>query len=271
MSSNLPKFDSPPVVETVLSVQFDNLANYSTAHSGWFWKNYLDDSWTSVKEVQRLDDQLELFGNEQQWVLPGKFRRTTSPQAERLHIFRKDNERLIQLQNSRFIYNWKKGESAYPSYHTILPEFKEKFSQYQKFINESGLGGLKLNQWEVTYVNHIGKGELWNSVSDWKKIFPDFIGATSSVAILPIESFQGDWKVLIGENQGRLHISLKHAKVASEKAPEVIVLQFTARGPINNEDELSLENGLNLGHKSIVETFEAITSKEAHKFWGRRT
>ncbi len=269
MTSNLPKFDSPPVVETVLSAQFHNLAGYSTAHAGWFWKNYLDSNWTTVKEVQRLDDQLEQFGDEKQWVMPS-FKISTSPQAERLHIIREDKERLIQLQDSRFIYNWKKGENAYPSFHRILPEFQDTFEKYQQFIKDSEFGELKLNQWEVTYVNHIEKGDLWESASDWGKILPVFVGDPSSEAKLPVESFQGDWKLIIGENQGRLHISLKHAKVASGKGPEVIVLQFTARGPISEENGLSLEKGLNLGHESIVKTFGDITSNEAQKHWGRR-
>ncbi|OLB29539.1 MAG: hypothetical protein DMG41_37135 [Acidobacteria bacterium] len=37
-----PKFDAPPVVETVLSVQFSSLPGFATAHAGWFWKEYLE-------------------------------------------------------------------------------------------------------------------------------------------------------------------------------------------------------------------------------------
>ena len=37
----LPKFDSPPVIETVLGVQFTPLANFTGALAGSFWKSRL--------------------------------------------------------------------------------------------------------------------------------------------------------------------------------------------------------------------------------------
>ena len=34
----LPSYDRPPVIEVVLSVQFDALAGITGAHFGWFWR-----------------------------------------------------------------------------------------------------------------------------------------------------------------------------------------------------------------------------------------
>ena len=63
------KFQFPPVVETVLGVQFAGLPGYSTAHAGWFWKEYLEKLnespnriWSKAVDAMRLEDQFERFG-----------------------------------------------------------------------------------------------------------------------------------------------------------------------------------------------------------------
>ena len=94
MAGELPKFDSPPVIETVLGVQFAPLPNFSTVHSGWFWKNYLGEDWTSVKVVPRLDDHFERFGEEPQWT-PLGLRIHTKLEEGRAQIIRNDDERMI--------------------------------------------------------------------------------------------------------------------------------------------------------------------------------
>lgn len=270
MTAQLPKFDSPPVVETVLSVQFAPLQKFSDAHAGWFWKNYLDKEWGNVQVAPKIDDQFERFGEEMRWGPSAAFRIATGPGSERIQIIRADNERMIQIQDTRFIYNWKKQEGSYPSYDELLPEFQSVFSQFEKFAAEAGFGSLIPSQWEVTYVNHIPKGELWESVKDWPNIFPGLPAPSSNVSNLSPEDFRGEWRSIIGGNLGRLYTTLNRGKVGSDKGPEIIQLQFTARGPVNPEKTLDLQGGFRLGHESIVLSFTDMTSDAAHKHWKRR-
>lgn len=65
---DLPRFDAPPVIETVLSLQFEPLKNYSNAHAGWYWKNYLDTQWVEIQEVARVQDKLERFSDDRKWA-----------------------------------------------------------------------------------------------------------------------------------------------------------------------------------------------------------
>jgi hypothetical protein len=67
MAGSLPKYSKPPVIETVLGVQFEPLAKFRTAHAGCFWKSYLDNDWTKIEQVPRLDDHFERFGDERKW------------------------------------------------------------------------------------------------------------------------------------------------------------------------------------------------------------
>jgi len=75
----------------------------------------------------------------------------------------------------------------------------------------------------------------------------------------------GSWGHILEKNLGRLHIEFRHSK--SQEGLEVIRLQLTARGPINEEQ--SLDRGFTLGHEAIVRTFTAMTSEVAHTYWKR--
>lgn len=270
MTKQLPKFDSPPVVETVLSAQFNRLQGYTNAHAGWFWKNYLDSSWVKISQVMRLDDQFERFGEERKWAPRTRgFQFAPAESSERTHIQSEDGERMIQIQDSRFIYNWRKRSKDYPSFEKNLPDFNDNFGKYSKFARDAGLGDIELNQWEVTYVNHIPKGELWQEPNDWSNLFPGFFVPASSLPNIDFDNFRGNWQSIISDEYGRLYIDFSRGKILTEDGPEIIVIEITARGPISKEKGISLEQGFKIGHECIVTAFTEMTSESAHLHWKR--
>lgn len=266
----LPKFDAPPVVETVLSAQFSRLKNYSNAHAGWFWKNYLAPEWSEINEVPRLNDQFERFGDDRSlWTPSSTLSVRPGPESERLQIIRDDQERMIQVQDSRFIYNWRRRDRGYPSFDKIYPEFRENFEKFREFARAAGNDDLALNQWEVTYVNHLFQGELWKTPDDLSKVIPGLFVSPATTSDQKLESVSGEWHLTIGEQLGRLHISMKHVRVGGVEGPEAIAVTLTARGGVDHQDDGSLERGLMLGREVIVRTFADITSEAAHKHWQR--
>jgi uncharacterized protein (TIGR04255 family) len=265
MTDPLPKFESPPVVETVLGVQFAPLPEFTGAMSGWFWKSYLGSDWTKTHDSMPLQDQFERFGNDAGWVSPGI--QLVGTEATRTQLIRTDEERMIQIQFSRFILNWKRGAGRYPSYDVLLPEFEALLGQFRQFTNEAGCGDLALNQWEVTYVNHIMRGEMWSSLEEVGKIFKSFGVPAAAQPVREADSLNVAWRYIIGENSGRLHVVLNHVRTADNK--EALRLQLVARGPLSSGSPDELRNCLNKGHESIVRTFAAITSSDAHKHWKR--
>lgn len=271
MTKHLPKFDAPPVIETVLSIQFSRFQNFSNAHAGWFWKNYLDDEhWISVQETPRLPDQFERFGEDKKWAPKGgTLSLRSAPVAERLQIIRDDEERMIQIQDSRFIYNWRKGAGQYPSYDQLLPEFKKQFEKFEKFALDSGNPPLSLNQWEVTYVNHIPIGELWSSAGDWPQILTGLYWPPARPDKQKIDTLKGAWSYILGDNLGRLHITLEHVRLLGQDGQDILSIQLTARGPLESGKIETFEDGFNLGHESIVLSFADITSELAHTHWKR--
>jgi uncharacterized protein (TIGR04255 family) len=266
VSASLPKYDAPPVVETVLSVQFDRLPAFSSAHAGWFWKSALDPSWTKVTEVQRLDDEFERFGQERVWKQRAFQVTAVGKEPQRLQIVRSDEQRMIQVQDSRFIQNWRKKDEGYPSYGTLVPEFRKHFTSFASFIEKAALSPIVPNQWEVIYVNLIHRGDMWDSPRDWRGIFPWF------ALPLHVETFDtfgsGEWQFVIGDKVARLYVNLGHVKLGGSE-DQAIRLQLLARGPVANGSIDGVYAGFDLGHEAIVTAFTAMTSDHAHKRWKR--
>ncbi len=272
MTEPLPKFQNPPVTETALSVQFSPVRGYTAAHGGQFWRDVLGSDWVTATEAPRLPEIHERFGQNQMAgnALIGAINVNVglggSP-SPRLQFRDTSSERMIQIQNTRFAYNWSRGANRYPSFDRILPEFEKYFARYNEFCRNLQSSELQLDQWEITYVNNFVKGEMWQTVGDWTKLIPSFVFPGVAVENQVPTSAQIEWQLTIGENKGRLHVSMLHARLGSPTGPDALVLQLVARGPIGQD--ANLRSGFECGHEAIVRTFASMTSKAAHEKWKR--
>lgn len=266
MGKKPAKFAAPPVVEVVLSVQFEPLSGWSSAHAGRFWAECLGEPWTKAQDAGRLADKFEKFGRGLDWTAPGVRLEAGQP-GVRIQIVSDDDERLIQIQDSRFVYNWRKRSGSYPSFETLLPAFEANLANFERFVGEAKLGEVKPNQWEITYVDQIPKGELWNSPPDWSTIVPSLATPFGDSSGVSLESLASNWRLSIPDERGRVYVSAQHARIGSAEGLEVLRLEFVARGRVGlDADYLS---GFELGHDSITRCFLAMTSEKAHRHWQR--
>lgn len=271
-SSKLPSFRKPPVVETVLGVQFEPISGFTNAHLGAFWKHLqaepllAEQRWDQVNDAPLIESAFERFEEERSWSRPQVTLRLSLVPSSRLQIRNATGDAMIQVQNGRLHYNWiGRGGQHYRRYKFVRPAFDHVYGSFEQFLSRENMDSISPNQWEVTYVNHISKGTVWNDPSDWAKLFEGLIGTAKRPDEVRLESLGGAWHFEIPEQRGRLHVDLKHAKLTDKDANEVLRLTLTARGPIDESTQLS--DGLDLGRRVIVMTFRDITSKEAHAFW----
>lgn len=268
MASQNIVFGAPPVIETVLSVQFQPIPGFTSAHAGCFWQGALAPNfpdWQNAKfmETQRLEDAFEDMAAEPSFGVPSFQLRASDP-ASRVQIIGSDEERMIQIQDSRFIYNWRKRHGKYPTYSIIKPEFDLLFQRFETYLEGAAFPPPQANQWEVIYTNHIPKGELWSGVADWVATIPGLYIPTGSPEDVDFETMAGMWRYRLPEGRGRLHISLQHGRTLDKQ--EVILLQFIARGPVG-DGGLTVNAGLSTGHNAIVNTFHQMTSAQMHLEW----
>lgn len=267
----LPSFERPPVIETVLGVQFDPIPNLSNAHLGAFWYSIRKD-WPHVSDAQKLEIVKEQFGAEQTWGRFVELRLSQDP-TSRFQIRNNSEDRMIQVQNGRLHFNWLGQQGGpYPRYAEVRPEFDNIWRRFQEFLRSQSLDEPKPNQWEVTYVNHMPKGSVWNDPSDWGKLLPDLGGPGCAHVGINLESFRGEWHFEIPTQRGRLHVKAYPGRKNVPDGDDILRMDLTARGAITGESEkgLSLSAGLDLGHTTIVQAFVALTSEEAKSYWGIR-
>jgi uncharacterized protein (TIGR04255 family) len=270
--TNLPEFDQPPVSEMALGVQFAPITGFTSGHYGWFWKLYLGSIWTKAQDANRLVPQFEKFDEKEMWQVPSPPIVIQNLQhADRILFINDDDDRIIQLQNDRFHYNWRKREQRdYPSFATINSEFRERLQVFETFVRDCGLENPLYNQWELTYFNIVYKGDLWNDADDWAKLFPGLIARadTHDLGLVRVPSISMQ-KFEIQPRRGHLYVVAQHVK--AEDGREALQVNLTARGPVIADDQdWDLASGMARGHAALVRTFRNIASPQARAHWGER-
>jgi len=265
---DLPDFGSPPVAEKVLSVQFDRLSAMRTAHFGLYWGE-LRDRFPETAEQVELPSIVERQVGQSQLGVGIQFEALEAPLAPRFWFVNRQGTELIQLQRDRFLKNWRKtGEGdAYPRYERVREGFDRDFSDFGRFVARNELGALRVNQHEVSYVNHIVAGDGWEHHTDIDKVFtlwrqpaspvPGPVQDLSFRARFPIYSKSGSFV-------GRLYATLQSATRLTDGAP-MFVFELTARGQAEEGEDF-----FDIGREWIVRSFAEFTTPIMHRVWGRR-
>jgi len=269
MAERSPDFRAPPVIERVLGVQFDPIPSLSNAHLGAFWCT-LGDDWPKVNDAAPMPQEFERFGKDQIWMRLGETRLniTTAP-AARVQIRNRAENRMIQLQNGRFYYNWiGKAGIPYERYPVIRGEFLQMVGQFRQFLDQRLATSLHANQWEIAYVNQLPVGTVWKTPSDWNEVFASPIALPTQLPNSRLEGFDCEWRYEIGSQRGRLRIELRHGREERDPSRELLVFNLMTRGRVDpDRDGWDLASGLDLGHDTIVNSFTQLTSDRARRIW----
>jgi uncharacterized protein (TIGR04255 family) len=190
-------------------------------------------------------------------------------EPNRLQFLVPANDRMIQVQQTRFVLNWLKGERDYPRYSKLRDEFRKEYERFAHFLAAAGLGAPEPNQWEVTYVNHLVRGQDWEQLEDCEGFFPALRLPPSLPELTRPDAISLDWTYVVQDGAGRLRVQFRLAK-HKPTGDEVVRIKLTARGPLEIESgtEEILER-FDLGRRAIVGTFVAASTSEAHQRWGR--
>ncbi len=256
----------PPVIEVVLGVQFAPLPNFHNGHLGWFWR-LLQKNYPHASDSAPIDVVLEGFGNEPEFGFPSIGFAPIRGDARLRMISGGDSSRMVQLQNGWLVVNWMKREGqGYPGYAGVLREFESVFSEFEKFARAEELGDVTPNLWEVTYIDHIPRGTVWQNFSDLPKVLPGLLGNCGS----PhghVDALSARWSFRLQPRPGRLNVSIQTARSLADPPTDMLVMTSTARGPIDVRGVDTVRDSLNFGKTCVVDTFNSVTSSEARAYW----
>jgi len=261
-------FERPPVIETILSVQFAPLPNLTLPYLGLYWGQVRErypsqevkpplpaviEDFTKAPSVPRLGIQLSSEPDARCWFIDA-----TSTQ-------------LIQIQRDRFIRNWRKREpphDAYPRYEDLRPRFERDWASFLEFLSREDLGRPEVNQCEVTYINHIELGQGWQSVGDPHEVLTVLQRQPGTFLPAP-EGVVVNVRYLMPEHRGRLHVASQPA-IRRQDGKPVMQLTLTARGRPASTKLEDIVAWFDEGHDWIVNGFVDITTPVMHQIWGRR-
>jgi uncharacterized protein (TIGR04255 family) len=262
-----PKYASPPVVETVIGVQFPELARFRCVHFGLYQK-HLKSRFPDFEDRPRIRPAAEPFPRR---LIPPEppFQILASGAPGRVWYIAQSKHELLQVQPDRFMFNWRAqgGSATYPSYDVNSRRFLDEFGGFRKFCADKGVDEPTPELCEVTYVNHILPHPDESAVDLFGRVFTGLRWETTDGLLSAPESASFNRVWVIPEQQGRLYAQANLAYEVPTKR-ELIRLEITAR--VNRAQSDQVESALELAHAWVVHGFASMTDLDIQRERWRR-
>ena len=252
----LPSYKKPPVNEVVFGMQFNTPENFYIPHIGILWDKFRSDypvlnhapTITSSKGQIKIDA-------------------ATGVPIPRVWFINNSDDELVQFQVDRFYFNWRHRKSDYPRYEFLKEKFVTVLTNVNSFFNEFNFGNIDPTEFELTYINHIPKGEGWDSFDELPNIFSDFNWTFKEERFLPNpQKISWSTEFLLPSDMGRLLVTLKLAVRADDKNP-LLVLELKSLGSIETNSKEEIIDWFNISREWIVRGFTDITTPSIQKIW----
>jgi uncharacterized protein (TIGR04255 family) len=250
-------FKNPPIVEVICGIQFD-CSKFNFAMVDRFY-NKVKDTYPTCAENMPLPftyDKLSLSA-------PPAAR--NKPIFVRYFFINESNTKLIQLQDGRLLFNWRKNEGAdttYPKFDAVYQEFLLHMKAFFEIVSDAN-AEFSQTQLELTYLDHILFSDFDNKSWALPKIFTFFaknplgtdIDDSNFSIQLPIENLSGHLQMV-----GRSGI-----RNTDKKA--VFILETTVRGN-TNKSVITIDSWFGKAHSAVYQAFNDSITEDAKKVWG---
>ena len=267
----LPKFDAPPVVETVFGVHFERLPKFDVAQRALFW-SCLRDNFPRLEEKAPVDEIREEFnddgltsGSQIRWEM------SAAPPSPRLWAKSEDGHHTIQIQQDALLVNWERDQAVptrYKPFKERRRDLAEKLAMLDKFLRETEIGDIQPTSCFARYINHIEYDRADQFSKLLESLLTTWRNETSDDWLPPVE--QGNLLLTFAfpEQHGRLYVNVTPG-VRRKDNKRILRMDLTARGvPREETIEAALE-WIDYGHEWIVRGFTSLTRPEMHKKWRR--
>jgi uncharacterized protein (TIGR04255 family) len=248
----IPSYGSPPLTEVAVGVTLPPL-KLQTRHIGEFWTEIRD-------EYPHTEDNppIPVDGTPQ-------FMAMTLPPLRRVFMMTPNKEYIIQIQEGRFLHNWRKlpAQATYPRYDVVLEKFLSAWKKFTTFSTRRELGDPSPIGFELSYVNELddpaahGIPEFVKSL-EWQKLHPIFLTE-------PPQATNIAWSFMLPEHKGTMNVSTNRITRPDGKTALLLVLSCVGTA----SEKYSLEDWFGTAHQWIVNGFTDLTTAEAHKLWKR--
>jgi uncharacterized protein (TIGR04255 family) len=262
--SSLPDYRTPPVDEVIISVQFPRIEDFSDSNIREFWK-LVRDEYPIGENQPRLEGGIESLEPSQPIVV--QLQTAGQPNA-RMWMINDTDDFLIQVQNTRFIQNWRRRQGDYGHFEEIRAKFWNSFNKLQSFLADKELDQPAVQQVEVTYFNWIPNISM---VEFFKPAGPSILDVADSREVPEEQTWTARYLLPNASNMiERLYVQCLPAirpLTPGVKGSQLALIFRAAResGLTSSEVEAQIDNG----RAVIVNAFTELTTSAAHDLWGR--
>ena len=251
------KFQNPPVIEVAFQVMFPTLAGIGTPHFGAFWSS-IRDEFSTIQAAARLGP-VEFSG------IQGAF------PENRLWLVHKSGETLIQLQDNRFLFNWRQtGEDfAYPGYEELYPEFSSYLQKFCEFLAEENSPIDAFKGFELHYVNHIYLGDSIKKWEDAGNAISLLEKATPVQKLSPLTSVRFNTTSKILDSDDVLHVGIE-SRSHNETKKELLNFEIRVSAVRESLKPDSLAAEFSKAHDKILMAFLDISTTKSKRSWGTK-
>jgi len=273
--ANLPDFRLPPVIEVYLSIQFEPIAGFDATVLSACCSEFAA-AFPRVRYQQPLGHDIEVFGASP--PAPQAFQLQiggTLDISVRLALTSADGFRLLQIQSDRLVHNWRRqgSETDYPRYESIREAFESHARTFLGLVARAGLADPVVDQCEISYINRIEAPADSGGYAGAGRVFSQLrsIDGRDSLPRLEDLGFRARYVVEDADHRpvARLHTLAQPEFNEGIATPPAFRFNLMTRG---RPPAPTLDGSLNffdLGRRTIVSAFAALTTPEMHKVWGR--
>ena len=268
---NPVSFDSPPVYEVVLGVEFAGPVISEAAALADFW-NEIREDFPDVRREPPLAPMAESF-DAQPVQPPFEFRLGPREQSQR-YLFRNEAEGLaVQVQEDRFAFGWDRRtvEREYPRYSWIRERFQAIYATFIRAADEERLAEHPPAWCATTYSNEIVHPDSEDPLHDPLEDILLFMQRPDSDVLPAVEDTMIRQRRLLrdesDEPRGRLYIqALPAVTPPPELRPGYDLTLRVVQRPLD-PSEAGVFTCQDEGRDLIVCSFKDITTEKMHEVW----
>lgn len=259
-----------------MAVQFEPLASFRAAHIGILWKKFAKE-FPLLEDHNQIPSKIETFGGPVEPSISISLTQQDTPPPIRTWFLNEAGTELIQVQNDRFIHNWRKrgervqGDPEYPRYEKIRSRFQKELRIFERFLAEYSLGKPEYTQVELGYYNHVDRLNVWKTHGEINKVYSIFTRPKTIIPDMDFESCEFNIRHIIRDDEGpigRLYISSKPVFYKKDDTP-LYYFSLIARGMPRKKTKRAIFQFMDRGREAIVLGFTSLTTSAMHKAWER--
>ena len=261
----LPDYQNPPIDEVAIGVQFPPLDNFHDAHAGLYWQK-VRQNYPKVENQPRIEGPIE--SEDSGPSKPISIQIPIGVSQNRTWLISDNDEYLIQVQNTRFVQNWRRRGTTYPHFEDIWGLFYDHYQKFKELLDSEGLPSPLVQQVEVTYIN-------WITGLSPSRFLRS--GSVTGISAYERQVEPEDQALnmryrldLHAEIIERLYVQCQPAIRRQE--PEIKGSQFALTykaAKVGGLTDGEVQSYAEAGRVIVVNAFTDLTTSEAHDIWGK--